>query len=96
MNETPTVNPETATSSTAPVIEVKPKGPGRGRKLGSFSFVSVPAETLAGIPNVIVSRKWLEAIGLAGNVVAKNSLETYVKATVAEPTATPVSFSVED
>lgn len=95
MNENQVENPVESKTVVA-VAPAKAKGVGRGRRVGSYSFVSVPAETLAGIPNVIVSRKWLEAIGLAGNVVAKNSLETYVKATVAEPTATPVSFSVED
>jgi RNase P/RNase MRP subunit p29 len=72
------------------------KGAGRGRTKGSFSFITVPAEKLTGLPQVVVSRKWAEAVGIAGDVVAKSSLETLKVASVTV-TETPVlQVEVED
>jgi len=74
----------------------KTKGAGRGRTKGSFSFITVSAETLNGFPSVVVSRKWAEAVGIADNLVAKNSLETFKKASIAETETTKVQISIEE
>jgi|TARA_R110000868_G_scaffold355318_1_gene616762 hypothetical protein len=74
----------------------KIKGAGRGRTKGSFSFITVSAETLNGFPNVVVSRKWAEAVGIADNLVAKNSLETFKKASVAETETPALQVTIED
>ena len=73
---------------------------GRGRTLGSYSFVTVPLKELCSQlgenTNVIVSRKWVEAIGLQTNAVAKNSLETIKQTSVASSDAVaPLAATIE-
>jgi hypothetical protein len=76
--------------------ETKIKGAGRGRTKGSFSFITIPAANLAGFPQVVVSRKWAEAVGLADNAVAKNSLETFKKAASVETETSNLQVTIED
>lgn len=70
---------------------------GRGRTLGSFSFLTLTGETLSKFPNVVVSRKWAEAVGIGGGAVAKNSLETLKQTTITTAEAeTPLQVTIED
>lgn len=78
--------------------QTKTKIKGRGRTVGSFSYVTLPGDQLAKYPNVVVSRKWAEAVGIGSGVVAKNSIETLKSVSIpASETQTPeVSVIAED
>lgn len=70
---------------------------GRGRTKGSYSFITVSGDVISRFPNVVVSRKWAEAVGIGNDVVAKNSLETLKQTTIATAEAeTPVQVTIED
>ena len=79
-------------------IPAKPKS-GRGRTVGSFSFVTMKlgdlCDQLNPNTNIIVSRKWVEAIGLTANLTAKNSLDTLKQTAVAFESSAPEGLVVE-
>lgn len=69
----------------------------RGRTKGSFSFITLSGETISKFPNVVVSRKWAEAVGIASGAVMKSSLETLKQVAIPTPEAvTPLQVTVED
>jgi hypothetical protein len=72
---------------------------GRGRTKGSFSFTTMKLSDLCAQlnpnTNVVVSRKWVEAIGLTTDAVAKNSLETLKQTNVPAETSIPIAVEVE-
>lgn len=79
------------------------KSNGRGRTKGSFSFTTMTLKDLqaqlGADANVVLSRKWVESIGLKNAGEAKNSILTLKQTVVpaSESTATPMlQVTVED
>jgi hypothetical protein len=74
---------------------------GRGRTVGSYSFVTMKLGDLCNQlnpnTNIVLSRKWVEAIGLTATVAAKNSLETMKQTAVSSsaPAETPLEATIE-
>lgn len=86
------------------------KSVGRGRTKGSYSFTTSTLRNLcsnfgiqlpegAGMTNVVLSRKWVESIGLQNTDEAKNSIQTLkqtVVPTSPDATATPLQVTIEE
>jgi hypothetical protein len=79
------------------IVYMNNQSKGRGRTKGSFSFITLSGEQLAKFPNVVVSRKWAEAVGIGSDAVAKNSIETLKGNSIASETETaePIAAIVE-
>lgn len=75
---------------------------GRGRTKGSFSFTTMPLKELVAQlgadANVVLSRKWVEGIGLKNAGEAKNSIQTLKQTVVpsSDATATTLQVTVEE
>lgn len=78
------------------------KSNGRGRTKGSYSFTTMTLKDLqaqlGADANVVLSRKWVESIGLKNAGEAKSSILTLkqVVVTSSESTETPLQVSVEE
>jgi hypothetical protein len=71
----------------------------RGRKAGSYSFTTMKLGDLCAQLNpninIVLSRKWVEAVGLTSDSIAKNSIETMKQTSVPSVTAPSEPLQVE-
>lgn len=71
----------------------------RGRTKGSFSFTTMKLGDLCSQlnpnTNIVLSRKWVEAIGLTTDDIAKNSIETLKQTNIPAASAPSEPLQVE-